>query len=388
MDLLAAGRRPPVGAESLLRTLYASTNSPPAAVYAGNDVKGMLRSGSHKLFWDTERSVSLVYDLSSDPMEQSPVVAAPIARDLRTKLSRARQRHTEQSIFLLEKARTGIPKSVLIWALAERVDLTVLADLMDRFWSYDRETRLYLLETIFVRDLKDTRPALERVVRLPDEPDDQLLDVMLALVGAPGACEELASKLRVLEPRAKRLLGEIILGLSDACLATLRESLQEEIERAHETNPSLDSDEGRFVTLATYGLAQRNGVDLSRSMKVVLRDVHNQYARAKTSMTTLRDSYFDSGDLMLALNAATTLEDLTMLETLTITAHSSRHIYEKCRGSRDERCEAILLRIAREGRGADIAYIVSDLEDRPASNWAVEFRATAHSRFPELFPDP
>jgi hypothetical protein len=387
VDLLAPDRRPPVGAESLLRTLYASDGSAPPAVYAGDDTRGMLRTGSHKLFWDTQRDVSLVYDLTADPRERSPVTAPSVVRDLELQLSRARERHAEQSVFLIKEAKATIPAEVLKVALAEDIDLRLLSDLMSRFWQYKSETRLYLVETIFVRDVKDAGPALESVVRDQDQPDDDLLDVMLPFVSVPGACDELAQKVRALEPHAKSLLGEVIVGLPDECLSMLLEPLQDEIERVHATTPPLDSDEGRFVTLATYGLAQRLGANSSESMKRVLRDVHNQHAATRTSLSTLRDVYFDSADLMLALDAVTTFDDLAILETLTITAHSSRRLYQKCAAATDKRCESILLDIARKARGSDLAFIVADLENRPASSWSEEFRATARSRFPELFRD-
>lgn len=380
LDVLKPEGGTPVGAESLLHTLYFADRSAPRLVYSGDDVIGMARMGTHKLYWNRHRDLHLLYDLDADPSEELPIDDPDVMRQIEERLSVERQRHTEQSVSLVNAARSEIPAELLAVTLAESVEIGPLKEIAGHFWNYEPSTRTHLLETLFTRNVTHAGPALAAIERRPEDPDDRLLLVMQAFASVPDACDELASGLPNLDLRAKVFLAEVVAKLPEECLTMILAPLERAIADVHATHPDVQSDESRFVAVAAYTLAKRLGPALPVSLRFILRDVLLDFMKTNSSISTLENTFVAQGHLLQALCRATTLDDIDLLASIPVTARTGRELFEKCAASDHEECRTILIKVAETIPRPQLEYLVRRITLMPKSRWASDFEAAAAAR--------
>jgi hypothetical protein len=203
---------------------------------------------------------------------------------------------------------------------------------------------------------------------------------MQAFASVPDACDELASRLPNLDLRAKAFLAEVVAKLPEECLTKILAPLERVITDVHGTHPDVQSDESRFVTVATYALAKRLGPALPVSLRFVLRDALLEFTITNHSISTLENTFVAEGRLLEALCQATTLDDIDLLASIPVTARTGRQLFEKCAASDHEECRTILIKVAETIPPPQLEYLVRRLKLLPKPRWASDFEAAAAAR--------
>lgn len=286
LDLLAPDCGLPLAEPSLLpRLLGGAGGARRDVALAATNTTVMLRDGVHKLTVDTGLATRMVFDLSADPDERSPLREPSLELTLGARLQVELDRERRLAQALLAASRRELAPEVLAAFRREGVDAADVAPLVERLWLFNGPSRRYLLEQVVRHGLRDLAPALEAAAVEPGAAeagpagaDGQLLAVTRAWAGSAAAAAELAADLEGLAPLARRRLAELCHDLPEAAATALAPALLADALARWQPGAPVADEADQLLVLTATGLARHVEGQALESLKDLLVERFNAWA--------------------------------------------------------------------------------------------------------------
>lgn len=402
LDALAPETSTVVSAQSLFPLLLgqdAPRRANEHAVFASQGALHMLRVGREKLLFNENNNTSLLFDVEADPNEQDPIfddgrIAVLTAR-LRSEF--ARQSRLAQALVL--QHRNELDPLVLTAFLGDDLQADDVTPLVSGFWSYNKATRRFLLESVFTGRLRKLRGVLDGLARASFDEEDQVLLVMRAWCQSPRAMDELTARYDELGPEARRWLSEMLFDMPQSWVTAQAPALAVELAAIAAVRPEMGTPEERFLVHGVHALPQQLRAQTSPEIKRLLVDVFNRYSEYNTSpyFPSLRTRKFTRRDLLEALSNAIQPDEIELLEQLHPNRDVAIRVPGMCRNMGTPEARQFLLElidrwpVGSDTKGISMSYMIpilvkfDDLDFQRQANQSIQRKWPALKAFgPEI----
>jgi len=388
-DLLLPDVRALVGAQSLLPVLLDWGPTPGderRVAFSSTGREHMIRAGSLKLRVDARKSTALLFDLSEDPDEKSPLNSPVQMDEMQGLLRKEFERQSALSLKISDGFLGGLPQDVARLILTEEPDEDELRSAVRGFWSWGPEARRFLLRKSVERRFPIKR-ELRGLTRDEWEDDDQLLLVIRSVIGDESACEQMHARISELGPEGIFWFASYSHRLPEKCASLMYDTLLAHLRVTKDSDHPVGSMEEKTRTLLAAGFAYRMREDTPRELKEFLVALYNRHDAEKQKYTfaTPAKLNFGTGDLLAAMERSVTNDDLGLLRALSPSRDALKFTARACKRIQTTECNQLLLDLIGDPSNSYhwILAMVPTLEDFEDE----EFRAHAIELIREISPE-
>ncbi|MFT7464874.1 MAG: hypothetical protein ACI9EF_003234 [Pseudohongiellaceae bacterium] len=389
LDVLAPEASTLVSSQSLMPMLLEGQSPRSAndhAVFSSQGALHMLRVGREKLLFNENNNTSLLFDIEADPNEQEPIFDDTRIDALTTRLRNEFARQSRLAQALVMQHRNELDPFVLATFLGDDLEASDVTALAAKYWSYNKATRRFLLESVFTERLQELQSVLDTLPRESFDDEDQILLVMRAWSNSATAKAELTARYDELGSEARRWLSEMLFDMPREWLVDQTPALITELAAIAESAPELGSPEERFLLHGVHALPQRLRTETPAEIKSMLVDVFNRYAEYNTSpyFPSLRTRKFTRRDLLDALSNAIKPDEIELLGQLRLNRDVAIRVPTICRNMRTPESRQFLLDLIdrwpvnKDPKGLAVSYMIptlvkfDDLEFQRQANQAMQ----------------